>query len=215
MSWICWKRTNCASEAGAEDRSKPLYPGRVLGKRKTPERVETGKAIPDVRLKRLAESIDALADKDERFINHAREIAGLRRLAAAELHIICARFVDRLNGFLTRGMVVLDPPVFSEDSYRDESSHLIQMNVRGRILQVEFRSTAELVSTEDFRIPYIISGSVRAFNQILLDQDLIEEQILFYTLERRLRMWRFFDARTYRSGPFDQDYLVSLMQQLL
>jgi hypothetical protein len=89
------------------------------------------------------------------------------------------------------------------------------MNVRGRILQVEFRGTTELVSTEDFRIPYIISGSVRAFNQILLEQDVIEEQLLFHTLEKRLRMWRFFDARTYRSGPFDQDYLVSLMEQLL
>lgn len=185
----------------------------MLGRRKIPESV--GKAIPDVRLKRLAENIDALADKDERYLSHAREIVDLRRSAAAELHIICARFIDRLNGMLQRGVVVLDPPVFTEDSYQDDSSNLIQMNVRGRILQVEFRSTPELASTEDFRIPYIISGTVRAFNQILLDQDLIEEQLLFYTLEKRLRMWRFFDARTYRSGPFDQDYLISLMEQLL
>jgi hypothetical protein len=28
-------------------------------------------------------------------------------------------------------------------------------------------------------------------------------------------MWRFFDARTYRSGPFDQEYLIGLMEQLL
>jgi hypothetical protein len=177
--------------------------------------VDTGKAVPDVRLKRLAESIDALADKDDRYIHHARETARLRRLAAAELHVVCAGFVDLLNGLLRRGMVVLDPPAFSEDNYRDESSNLIQMNVRGRILQVEFRATPELVSTEDFRIPYIVSGSVRAFNQILLEQDVIEEQLLFYTVEKRLRMWRFFDPRTYRSGPFDRDYLASLMEQLL
>ncbi len=82
-------------------------------------------------------------------------------------------------------------------------------------MQGEFSSTPELVSTEDFRIPYIISGSVRAFNQMLLDRDVIEEQLLFYTLEKRMRMWRFFDPRTYRSGPFDQEYLVCLMEQLL
>jgi len=26
---------------------------------------------------------------------------------------------------------------------------------------------------------------------------------------------RFFDPRTYRSGPFDQEYLTSLMEQLI
>lgn len=186
----------------------------MLGRRKTPERSDTRYSVSDIRLKRLADSIDELADKDENLVNHSRQIAGFRRTAASEIHTLCTAFVDRLNAFLTRGLVVLDPPVFTEESYRDESANLIQMNVRGRILQVEYRSTPELVSTEDFRIPYIISGSVRAFNQLLLDQDLIEEQLLFYTLEKR-RMWRFFDALTYRSGPFDQDYLISLMEQLL
>jgi hypothetical protein len=76
-------------------------------------------------------------------------------------------------------------------------------------------ATAELVSTEEFRIPYTLAGSVRAFNQELLDKDLIEEQLIFFTLEKHRRMWRFFDPRTYRSGPFDQEYLVSLMEQLI
>lgn len=178
------------------------------------EQADPAKSAVDIRLKRLAESIDELAEKDERYVNHAHEIADMRRVAAREMHTICTAFVDRLNVFLKRGLVVLDPPVFADDNYQDETANLIQMNVRGRILQVEYRSTPELVSTEDFRIPYVIAGSVRAFNQILLDQDLIEEQLLFYTLEKR-RMWRFFDPRTYRSGPFDQDYLVSLMEQLL
>jgi len=44
---------------------------------------------------------------------------------------------------------------------------------------------------------------------------LIEEQLFFFTLEKHRRMWRFFDPRTYRSGPFDQEYLVSLMEQLI
>ena len=53
------------------------------------------------------------------------------------------------------------------------------MNVRGRILQVAFEATVELVSTEDFRVPYTLHGSVRAFNQELLDKDIIEEQLIF------------------------------------
>ena len=82
-------------------------------------------------------------------------------------------------------------------------------------LQVAFEATPEIVSTEDFRIPYTLAGSVRAFNQELLDKDLIEEQLLFCTLEREGGMWRYFDARTYHSGPFDEDYLVALMEQLV
>ncbi len=92
---------------------------------------------------------------------------------------------------------------------------MIQMNVRGRILQVEFEATPELVSTEDFRIPYTLQGSVRAFSQELLDKDIVEEQLLFFTLEKPAPLWRFFEARTYRSGPFDRDYLTSLMEQLI
>ena len=77
-------------------------------------------------------------------------------------------------------------------SYSDDSPNLVQINVHGRILQVAFAATAELVSTEDFRIPYILEGSVRAFNQEMLDKDLIEEQPLFYTMERGHNMWRYF-----------------------
>ena len=86
--------------------------------------------------------------------------------------------------------------------------------MRGRILQISFAATPELVSTEDFRVPYTLNGTVRAFNQELLDKDIIEEQLIFYTIEHHKKMWRFFDARTYRSGPFDQEYLVGLMEQL-
>jgi hypothetical protein len=168
-----------------------------------------------LRLKRLAESIDALADKDQDVLSHAREMAGLRRRAAAELHAICAEFVGAVNRLLSRGEVVLDPPVFPEEAFQEDGLHLVQINSRGRILQIEFSATAELISTEDFRIPYTIQGTVRAFNQQLLEKDRIEEQLVFYTIEKDKKMWRFFDARTYRSGPFDQDYLVGLMEQLL
>ena len=89
------------------------------------------------------------------------------------------------------------------------------LETRERILQAAFEATPDLLSTEDFRIPYTLSGSVRAFNQALLEKDLIEEQLIFYTIERHRSMWRYFDARTYRSGALDRDYLVSLMDQLL
>lgn len=169
----------------------------------------------DERLRRLAKDIEALAEKDEVVLRQSREIADLRRRAAVELHGVCGAFVAAVNRLLPRPMVELAPSEFREDSFHEEQSNLIQINIRGRILQIEFGATPELVSTEDFRVPYTLSGSVRAFNQALLDKDLIEEQLIFYTVERRKSMWRFFDARTYRSGQLDQEYLTGLMEHLL
>jgi hypothetical protein len=169
----------------------------------------------DARLKRLAKRIDALGGKDQQRLNHAREMADTRRKAAAELHEICSGFVLAVNRLLSSGRVLLDPPDFPEEAFREEDGNLIQINASGRILQIHFSATKELISTEDFRIPYTIEGSVRAYNQDLLDKDVIEEQLLFYTFEKRRKMWRFFDARTYRSGPFDQEYLINLMEQLV
>ena len=169
----------------------------------------------DARLKRLAANIDSLVDKDEGFLRRAREIAVLRQAAAADLYAICADFVGSVNRLLARTEIELDPPAYGSNSFQEDLVNLIQINVRGRILQVSFSTTPELVSTEDFRVPYTLAGAVRAFNQELLDKDIIEEQLIFYTLENHGKMWRFFDARTYRSGPFDQEYLIGLMEQLL
>ena len=169
----------------------------------------------DARLKRLAENIDKLAEKDEGLLRRTRETAALRQAAAADIYAICADFVGSVNRLLARSEIELDPPGFGSNSFQEELVNLIQINVRGRILQVSFSATAELTSTEDFRIPYTLEGTVRAFNQELLDKDIIEEQLIFYTIENHKKMWRFFDARTYRSGPFDQEYLIGLMEQLL
>jgi hypothetical protein len=169
----------------------------------------------DARLKKLASSIETLAAKDEIVQRHAREMSALRRVAAADLHAICADFVNSVNRLLEHSEMQLDPRTYGEESFRDDITTLIQINVRGRILQVGFRATPDLISTEDFRVPYTLEGTVRAFNQELLDKDLIEEQLIFFTLENHKKMWRFFDARTYRSGPFDQEYLIGLMEQLL
>ena len=170
---------------------------------------------PTARLKRLAEKIDALEDKDAATMRKAREVTVMRREAASALYQLCRAFVDSMNAILSRGHIVLDPPHYADGSFRDDAANLIMMNIRGRILQVEFEVTPELVSTEDFRVPYTLQGFVRGFNQELLEKDLIEEQLIFYTLEKPKAIWRFFDVRTHRSGPFDQDYLVSLLERLV
>jgi hypothetical protein len=169
----------------------------------------------DARLKKLAASIETLAEKDERSLRSAREMAEIRSAAAVELYRICGDFVDALNRLLPRPEVVIDPSDCGSETFSDLTLCLVQINVRGRILQIEYGAAEVLVSTEEFRIPYTLSGSVRAFNQELLEKDIIEEQLIFYTIEKHRRMWRFFDARTYRSGPFDQAYLISLLEQLL
>ena len=167
------------------------------------------------RLRRLAKSLDALARKDEQTINRAREIDAMRRQAALELHGICAGFVGNLNQLLSEIDLEFDPEEYRPENFQDDGVNLFQINARGRILQIKFESTPELTSTEDFRVPYIMAGAVRCFNQQLLEKDLIEEQLLFYTIEKSRHLWRFFDARTYHSGPVDADYLTGLMEHLV
>ncbi|MBZ5594382.1 MAG: hypothetical protein LAP39_19245 [Acidobacteriia bacterium] len=172
--------------------------------------------MPKDRLKKLTEAIDALAQKDDALLLKAQEIASLRRQAAVELHGICAKFVCDINRQLAKIQLQFDPSEYSPESFRDVGANLLQINVHGRILQIEFASTVDTVSTENFRVPHILEGSIRCFNQESLDRAFIEEQFIFYCLERKKRnLWRFFDARTYRSGPFDQEYLISLMEQLV
>jgi len=167
------------------------------------------------RLKKLARSLDALARKDEVSMRRAREIGSLRRQAALELHGICGDFVRGLNQLLSEIELEFQPEEYGMESFSDTGINLFQINARGRILQIKFEATPEPVSTEDFRVPYILSGAVRCFNQQLLEKDLIEEQLLFYTIEKARHLWRYFDARTYRSGPVDREYLAGLMEQLV
>ena len=167
------------------------------------------------RLKRLAASIDRLAVKDEEVLRRRRAIASQRREAAAELHRICAVFVEELNAQVASTVIALDPPRFEESSFSEDDANLVQINARGRIIQVEFKATERDVSTEEFRVPYILQGEVRAFNQELLERHVIRDHMLFYCLERHGPMWRFFEPRTYRSGPFDRQYLIEVMEHLV
>jgi hypothetical protein len=167
------------------------------------------------RLKKLAAAIEALEEKDTALIQKTLTIAALRRQAAVELHAICGAFVADLNRRLSHSQLQFDPPEYAPEAFQDMGVNLLQINVRGRILQIEFASTPQTISTENFRVPHILEGSIRCFNQEFLDRAVIEEQFMFYCLEKKRNLWRFFDARTYRSGPFDQEYLISLMEQVV
>jgi hypothetical protein len=171
--------------------------------------------IHGARWKRLAARVDQLAAKDENYLRHVRDIAETRCAAATELHSICRSFVDSVNQFTTRGEILLDPADFVPASFNEDGPNLVQINVRGRLLQIEYSSAPGLISTEDFRVPYTLAGAVRAFNQEFLDKDIVEEQLLFYTIENEHKMWRYFDPRTYRTGPLDEEYLAFLMEQLI
>ncbi len=166
------------------------------------------------RFRKLAKNLDALAHADDIHLRRTHEIGLLRRQAALELHGICDAFVRELNQMLSEFALEFSPKEYALDSFQDLGLNLFQINARGRILQIEFEATPELVSTEDFRVPYIMFGEIRSFNQQLLERDLIEEQLLFYTMEKARNLWRYFDARTYRSGLVDGDYLAGLMDQL-
>jgi len=167
------------------------------------------------RLKKLAEAIEALSAKDTALIQKTLAIASLRRQAAVELHAICGGFVKELNQHLSSAQVDFDPIEYLPESFQEIGVNLLQINVRGRILQIEFSATPQTISTENFRVPHIIEGSIRCFNQEFLDRAVVEEQFIFYCLEKKRNLWRFFDSRTYRSGPFDHEYLVSLMDQVI
>jgi hypothetical protein len=109
----------------------------------------------------------------------------------------------------------MDPPAYDPAQFRDSGPNLFQISVRGRIVQVEFEATAEMLSTENFRVPYAIEGAVRAFNQALLEKESIEEQLIFCTVEKGGHSWKYFDSRTYRSGPLDEDYLAHIFELLI
>jgi hypothetical protein len=167
------------------------------------------------RLKKLAEAIDALAEKDQALVLKTQKIETLRREAAVELHSICCKFVSEINRRLSKIQLEFDPLDYSAESFRDAGANLFQINVHGRILQIEFTSTPETISTENFRVPHILEGAIRCFNQESLERAVVEEQLIFYCLEKKQNVWRFFDARTYRSGLFDHEYLVMLMEQVV
>lgn len=166
-------------------------------------------------LVRLADSIEALAQRDRELVEESARVDGLRSAGALELHAICRRFADALNSKLSQPALVLDPPAYSADNFRDNGPNLFQINLRGRLLQIEFTATDELYSTEEFRLPYVLRGAIRSFNQEFLDRNTLDEQALFYCPKEGPPRWYFFDYRTYDAGVITPDFLAAEMQRLV
>lgn len=170
---------------------------------------------PNARLKRLAARLDAVLAEDQRAEAEMAQLDQTRRNGAEELHAICSRFAAELNLLLKQGGVVLDPPEFTGDQFRDAGVTLFQLNARGRIVQIAFEIPPAPVSTETFREPYILQGTVRSFNQESLELHSVEEHELFLCLRGAGSQWRYFDARTYQTGTFTPQYLTALMERLI
>ena len=77
-------------------------------------RLGSREQLRDARFRRLAQSIDVLAEKDESFLRHAREIAALRRSAATGLHAICSGFVGSVNRLLSSSVITCIPATTGE-----------------------------------------------------------------------------------------------------
>jgi hypothetical protein len=169
----------------------------------------------DDRLHRLALHIEALAQKDERLLQKTREVAALRRQAACALHSVCSGFVASLNGLLSRPIVEIVPPEYNAEMFQEAGANLIQINAQGRLVQIAFQATSDLYSTEAFKLPYTLQGEIRTYNQEMLDRVEIDEQRLFFCVQKEGSGWRYFDPRKYRTGLFDQEFLVSLMERVV
>src|SRR5512139_355271 len=169
----------------------------------------------DDRLEALARRIETVVKQDQQRIRQAEEYALLRARAAAELHQICAELAGGLNRLLAEPLVELSPAEYNAAAFRDDGANVFQINVSGRIVHLEFRSTDALTSTEKFAVPYILEGSVRAFNQELLELSVVPEQLLLCTIQRETLSWIWHDPRSQRSAPMDQGRLIQLLDRLM
>ena len=169
---------------------------------------------PD-RLTRLAHAIESISETDRRLIAESAEVDRLRTRGAMDLWRICSTFVAKVNEKLSEPSVLIDPPAYHENSYNDGGVNLFQINLRGRILQIEFAPTAELYERDDFRYPYVLRGAVRAFNQDLLENHTVDEKMIFYCPRPETAHWFYFDARTHSTGRVGEHYLITELERLL
>lgn len=167
------------------------------------------------RLDRLAAAIEAIGERDRRHADENDRIDHLRASGALTLHEMCRKFVDEVNGRLSEPALILAPGEFARAGFRDPGPNLFQINLRGRLLVLEFEATGEPMSTDDYRRPYILHGSVRSLNQDLLDRHLVAEKSIFYCPKGDAGEWHFVDHRTYRSGRVTPDLLATELERLV
>jgi hypothetical protein len=170
------------------------------------------------RLQRLAKSIEAIEERDRQMADESSQVDKLRDDGAAALYGLCREFVDNLNRRLPEPALLLDPPEWTRESFHESGPNLIQISLRGRLLQLEYEATDEPFCTEDFRYRYVLRGDVRSFNQNFLEHDTVDEQQIFYCPGNdgdEGASWHFFEVRTYRTGKVSLDYLASELERLL
>ncbi len=167
------------------------------------------------RLNALARKIEVVVEQDRERVRQAQEFAQLRTRAAVELHMVCSEFVSSINGLLKKPLVELSPAEYSAATFRENGDNVFQINVSGRIVHLEFHATDTLTSTEKLGAPYILEGSVRAFNQQLLEMSVVPEQLLFCCPQGSRLNWTWFDPRAQRSAPLDRERLILLLERLM
>jgi hypothetical protein len=148
-------------------------------------------------------------------MDESSQVDRIRAEGAASLYGMCRKFVDELNGKLKEPILVLDPPQWNPDSFDDSRVNLLQISLRGRLLQIEFAATDEPYCTEDYRHRYVLEGAVHSFNQNFLERDTVDEQMIFFCAHEAVPVWHFFDPRTYRNGLVTMEYLASELERLL
>ena len=163
----------------------------------------------------LARKIEAAVQQDQERVRQTEEFGQLRSRAAAELHEVCVKFASQVNGLLKKPLVELSPAEYSRDAFRDNGANVFQINVSGRIVHLEFHATDTLTSMEKLGTPYILEGSVRAFNQQLLEMSAVPEHLLFCCPQGNRLNWVWFDPRAQRSAPLDQERLITFLERLM
>lgn len=156
-----------------------------------------------------------LGERDQNLMDESTRVDRHRIAGAVELHGLCREFTEALNAKLSSPAVVLDPPEYGAEQYNDGVPGLFQINLRGRLLQLEFEATEELYSKEEFRRPYVLFGTVRSFNQDFLVHNTVGEKSIFYCPEGAGGRWYFFENRTYDTGEVNTDFFIGELQELL
>jgi small-conductance mechanosensitive channel len=167
------------------------------------------------RLKQLARRLDEIPAQDEQRLREAREIEHRQRQGIDELHALLRNLVDRLNKLLHNLQIELTPESLNQDQYPDESGMLFQLNAAGRIIQFAVTKNEAGVSTEYFRVPYILHGRMRWFNQEYLDRQEIQERPLFYCVDSQVKGWRYLETRGRDSAALDEEFVTESLEQLL
>jgi hypothetical protein len=176
---------------------------------------ETDNSPQAKRLRRLADKLDELPAKDALRVRQAQELEEEQRKAALELHRRCKALVGTLNGMLEKMILQFTPETLDANRIFAVSETLFQINASGRLVQIVIHSPENGPSTEHFYIPYVLKASIRWFNQDLLDRDQVQENHLFYCVGRGASGWRYFDPRSRRDGPADEEFLAGTLEELL